>query len=70
MQVYTVLDKTMIGVITQNAYENGYYEQALKIAKLVLTIVTSLGTVMIPRIGYHYSKGDTETVKAYMYRAL
>lgn len=50
MQVYTVLDKTMIGVITQNAYENGYYEQALKIAKLVLTIVTSLGTVMIPRI--------------------
>lgn len=59
----------MIGVITQNAYENGYYEQALKIAKLVLTIVTSLGTVMIPRIGYHYSKGDTETVKAYMYRA-
>ena len=69
MQVYTVLDKTMIGVITQNAYENGYYEQALKIAKLVLTIVTSLGTVMIPRIGYHYSKGDTETVKEYMYRA-
>lgn len=69
MQVYTVLDKTMIGVITKNAYENGYYEQALKIAKLVLTIVTSLGTVMIPRIGYHYSKGDTETVKAYMYRA-
>ena len=69
MQVYTVLDKTMIGVITQNAYENGYYEQAIKIAKLVLTIVTSLGTVMIPRIGYHYSKGNTETVKAYMYRA-
>lgn len=69
MQVYTVLDKTMIGVITKNAYENGYYEQTLKIAKLVLTIVTSLGTVMISRIGYHYSKGDTETVKAYMYRA-
>lgn len=69
MQVYTVLDKTMIGVITKNPFENGYYEQALKIAKLVLTIVTSLGTVMIPRIGYHYSKGDTTVVKEYMYRA-
>lgn len=69
MQVYTVLDKTMIGVITKNAFENGYYEQALKISKLILTIVTSLGTVMIPRIGYHYSKGDTEIVKGYMYRA-
>lgn len=69
MQVYTVLDKTMIGVITNNSFENGYYEQALKIARLVLTIVTSLGTVMIPRIGYHYSKGDMEIVKQYMYRA-
>lgn len=69
MQVYTVLDKIMIGVITNNSFENGYYEQALKIARLVLTIVTSLGTVMIPRIGYHYSKGDMEIVKQYMYRA-
>lgn len=69
MQVYTVLDKTMIGVITKNSFENGYYEQALKIAKLVLTIVISLGTVMIPRIGYHYGKGDIEIVKQYMYRA-
>ena len=59
----------MIGMITKDAYENGYYEQALKISKLVLTVVTSLGTVMIPRIGYHYSKGDTEMVKTYMYRA-
>ena len=69
IQIYTVLDKTMIGMITKDAYENGYYEQALKISKLVLTVVTSLGTVMIPRIGYHYSKGDTEMVKTYMYRA-
>lgn len=69
IQIYTVLDKTMIGVITKNSSENGYYEQASKIAKLVLTIVTSLGTVMIPRIGYHYSKGDNEIVKTYMYRA-
>ena len=69
IQIYTVLDKTMIGMITKDAYENGYYEQALKISKLVLTVVTSLGTVMIPRIGYHYSKGDTEMVRTYMYRA-
>lgn len=69
IQVYTVLDKTMIGMITKSSFENGYYEQALKLSKLVLTIVTSLGTVMIPRIGYHYSRGDIETVKNYMYRA-
>ena len=38
----------MIGLITKNSFENGYYEQAIKIARMVLTIVTSLGTVMIP----------------------
>lgn len=68
MQIYTVLDKTMIGFITQSAYQNGYYEQALKISKITLTLVTSLGTVMIPRIGFHYSQGDNEIVRNYMYR--
>ena len=69
IQVYTVLDKTMIGLITQSAFENGYYEQAIKISKMALTIVTSLGTVMIPRIGFHYAKGETEKVNTFMYRA-
>ena len=68
IQIYTVLDKTMIGVITQNAFENGYYEQAIKISKMFLTMVTSLGAVMIPRIGYHFEKGETGQVKSYMYR--
>ncbi len=68
IQIYTVLDKTMIGLITQSAFENGYYEQAIKISKMVLTVVTSLGTVMIPRIGYHYGRGETETVNKLMYR--
>jgi O-antigen/teichoic acid export membrane protein len=69
MQVYLVLDKTMIGIITKSDFENGYYEQAIKISKMVLTIVTALGTVMIPRIGFHFGKGDIEKVKQFMYRA-
>lgn len=68
IQIYGVLDKTMIGMITQSSFENGYYEQALKISRMVLTIVTALGTVMIPRIGYHYGRGETEKVNSFMYR--
>lgn len=68
VQIYTVLDKTMIGIITQDAFQNGYYEQAMKISKIVLALVTSLGTVMIPRIGFHYSKGEYDIVRSYMYR--
>lgn len=68
-QVYTVLDKTMIGLITQDSFQNGYYEQATKIVKFSLMAITALGTVMIPRIGYHYEKGETETVRNWMYRS-
>lgn len=69
IQIYTVLDKTMIGLITQDVFENGYYEQAIKMARLVLTLVTSLGTVMIPRIGFHYKKGETDVVNTFMYKS-
>lgn len=69
VSIYTVLDKTMIGMITGNAAENGFYEQAIKISKITLTVVTSLGTVMIPRIGFHFEKKDTEVVRQYMYKS-
>lgn len=68
IQIYTVLDKTMIGVITKNAAENGYYEQAIKISKMTLHIVTALGTVMVPRIGFLFNSGRHDDVKRYMYR--
>lgn len=69
ISIYTVLDKTMIGIITKNAAENGFYEQALKISRIALTVVTSLGAVMIPRIGYLFEKHDNDLVRQYMYRS-
>lgn len=69
IQIYTVLDKTMIGLITKDVFENGYYEQAIKLARFSLTIVTSLGIVVIPRIGFHFEKGETEIVNDFLYRS-
>lgn len=69
VQIYTVLDKTMIGVITKSSIQNGYYEQASKISKLVLLAVTSLGAVMIPRIGYYFGKNDKKAVNDLMYKS-
>ncbi|MDE7251395.1 MAG: flippase [Acetatifactor sp.] len=68
IQIYTVLDKTMIGVITRDSFENGYYEQAIKLSKMVLTIVTALGTVMIPRIGHYFEQKEEEKIQSLMYR--
>lgn len=52
IQIYTVLDKTMIGIITQSEPENGYYEQAQKICRAMLTLTTAPGLVIIPKVSY------------------
>ena len=65
-QIYTVLDKTMIGAIISDKSEVGYYEQAQKMIKLLLTLATSLGTVMMPRIAATFAEGNKEKVKRYI----
>jgi O-antigen/teichoic acid export membrane protein len=84
--LYTMLDKTLIGVIipsesievlTKNGtivaklsdVENGFYEQADKIVKMSLTIVTSLGSVMIARNSNEVAKGHGSTVINNVYKA-
>lgn len=55
--IYTVLDKSLIGIITENAYENGYYEQATKIINIIKALVfTSVNTVMEARIAYLFAE--------------
>lgn len=69
IQIYTVLDKSMIGWFTEGYTENGYYEQSEKVIKIALTVVTALGTVMIPRISRLYKEGDHDRIVAYMYKS-
>lgn len=68
MSIYTVFDKTMIGLFANN-FENGYYEQALKISKTALTLVTALGAVMIPRMGYYFNQKNMDKVKKLTYQS-
>jgi len=65
-QIYTALDKTMIGYIVDDKSEVGYYEQAQRVINMLLTLVTSLGIVMIPRIANTFAKGDKVQTKKYM----
>lgn len=61
--VYTVLDKSMIGWITHSSLQNGYYEQAHKIEQIIVVIITSLGTVTLPRISYLNSVNKISDIK-------
>lgn len=68
--VYTVLDKTMLGLMTDSQTENGYYEQAYKIISIALTIVTSLNVVMSPRIAFLYGKNKINEIKERLSKSL
>lgn len=63
IQIYTVLDKTMIGKLTGDMTEVGYYEQAQKIIKAALIIVSALQTVMNSRVANAYAKNDKKEIK-------
>lgn len=67
-QVYVVLDKSMIGLITASTYQNGCYEQAEKIARMALTVVTSVATVVLPRVANLFKSGEEKKAKEYIYK--
>lgn len=60
--IYTLIDKVMLGIITGNYVENGYYEQTLKINVVLLRVVLALGTVLLPRIAEAYKKSDEKEI--------
>ena len=62
MQVYVVLDKTMIGIITGSDFENGYYEQSQKLSRVLVAVVTSLGVVMASRVAVLWKENKKESV--------
>ena len=69
IQIYTILDKTMIGAIIVDKSEVGYYEQSQKIIKILLAIEGALGIVMLPRIASSYAKNDKEQIEKYLKKA-
>ncbi|ETP72234.1 membrane protein involved in the export of O-antigen and teichoic acid [Lachnospiraceae bacterium JC7] len=69
IQIYTIFDKTMLGLFTESSYENGYYEQAMKVVRMLQLIVTSIATVMAPRIGYYFARSEDDKIREYMIKA-
>lgn len=66
IQIYTLLDKVMIGLLIIDKSEVGYYDQSQKIIRILLTIITSFGTVMMPRIAFTFSQGNKQKIREYI----
>lgn len=67
MQVYMILDKSMIGWITGSDYAIGCYDQSEKIVRASLLIVTSVGVVILPRVANLYYQNHLDHAKYYVY---
>ena len=53
--VYTNLDVVMLRFM-QGDTEVGYYNAAIKVKTILVTLITSLGTVLLPRLSYYIKK--------------
>lgn len=54
--IYTNLDTVMLGFIKTDQ-DVGYYSAAVKIKSILVSIVTSLGVVLLPRASYYIERG-------------
>ena len=70
IQVYTVLDKTMIGVITQSPYQNGCYEEALKVIRVLMNFVGAAAGVLMPRIASLHAAGNSGEIGQKLFTGL
>lgn len=58
ISLYSTLDKVMLGAMTSMA-QTGYFEYSEKLARMPLSLVTAMGTVMLPRMSSTLERGDT-----------
>ncbi len=65
-QIYNILDTTMIGWLVKDKSETGYYEQGHKVIRLLLTIVNSLGVVMVPKMANAFANNNKKQINSYM----
>ena len=69
VSIYTNLDTVMLGFMkTDN--DVGYYNTAVKIKGLLLSLVTSLGNVLLPRMSYFVKNKMMDMFMEYMVKAL
>lgn len=61
IQVYLVLNKTMLWAMV-NSDVAGFYDRSDTLVRLVLTLVTATGTVMLPHVANAFHEGKEETV--------
>lgn len=67
--IYMSLDTVMLGFMTTDA-DVGYYNAAVKIKTILVSSVTSLGAVLLPRASYYVENEMLDDFKKITCKAL
>lgn len=68
IELYTVLDTTMLGVLKGDATV-GLYTAAIKVERMANTVITSIGVVLIPRLSFYIGQMEQEKVQVLVNKA-
>ena len=69
VSLYKMIDKVMLGMMT-NVNEVGFFENAEKITNIPMTLITALGTVMLPRMSNILAKGEKGKANDYITKSI
>lgn len=69
ISIYTIMDRVMLGMMSTMS-EVGYYENANKLTAIPAMAITSLGTVMLPRMSNLIAKGKKSEAMRYIQKSL
>lgn len=69
VSIYKLMDKIMLGQMI-NVTEVGYYEYAERIINLPMSLITALGTVMLPRMSNLVSTKNIKELKKYINKSI
>ncbi len=67
--IYTNLDTVMLGFMKTDT-DVGYYNAAVKIKTILVSVVTSLGTVLLPRASYYIENNNMEEFRRLTKKAI
>lgn len=60
-QVYTLLARTMVGILSTND-QVAFYDYSQKIVRMILSLITSIGVVLLPRVSNIIGSGKKDDV--------
>lgn len=69
VSLYKVMDKIMLGNLSTKS-QVGFYEYSEKIVNILTCLITSLGTVMLPKISYLLANGEKTQVRNYISKSI